>query len=345
MRILLIKPKHIGDTLILTPTIGGIKRAFPDAEIWVVVRRGCEGILAGCPDIHRILTVVAVEKRERRRGDIFRDAGSLLQLRRVKFDYAFELGDGSRGRIFTVLSRSARRYSVKPDVGFHPTKPHQFSGISKLEWKKYHRVEKDYFTVSEFLPLPLPIPPLRFDREFAQSWKPAEELTDFCVMQTGKRQAPSRWRLDRWEEVGRHLLERFRSVVILSGPAGHEVEEALALKERLGPRVLCTLGQTNWPQVAGLLYRARLYVGLDTAATHLAAACRCPIVALFGPTYEGHWHPWQAPHRIVNGTNDAPTGDKTFDYERAKRRSMDDIHPRDVIAACEDILSEAPQPA
>ena len=49
MRILLIKPKQIGDSLILTPTITAIKRAHPEAEIWVVVRRGCEGILAGLP--------------------------------------------------------------------------------------------------------------------------------------------------------------------------------------------------------------------------------------------------------------------------------------------------------
>ncbi len=44
MRILLIKPKHIGDTLILTPTIAAIKQAHPDAEIWVLwcarARRG-----------------------------------------------------------------------------------------------------------------------------------------------------------------------------------------------------------------------------------------------------------------------------------------------------------------
>ena len=57
MRILLLKPKHIGDSLLLTPTIVALKRARPGAEIWVVVRRGCEGILAGCPEIDRLLTI------------------------------------------------------------------------------------------------------------------------------------------------------------------------------------------------------------------------------------------------------------------------------------------------
>ena len=60
MRILLIKPKQIGDSLILTPTITAIKRAHPEAEIWVLVRRGCEGILAGCPGIARTLTLAGV---------------------------------------------------------------------------------------------------------------------------------------------------------------------------------------------------------------------------------------------------------------------------------------------
>ena len=75
MRILLIKPKHIGDTLLLTPTILAIKAAQPEAEIWVLVRRGCEGVLAGCPAITRILTLAGVEKNDRHPGDFRRELG------------------------------------------------------------------------------------------------------------------------------------------------------------------------------------------------------------------------------------------------------------------------------
>ena len=119
--------------------------------------------------------------------------------------------------------------------------------------------------MAEFLPLPRPIPALRFDREFARSWKPGEDLTDFCVMQIGKRQSVSRWHRQGWEEVGRQMLKRFSAMVIITGPADYEMEEAAWLQARLGPRVLCTMGKASWPQVAALLYRARLYVGLDTA--------------------------------------------------------------------------------
>jgi heptosyltransferase-3 len=341
MRILLIKPKHVGDSLILTPTITAIKRGYPEAEIWVMVRRGCEGVLAGCPDIAQILTLAGVEKSDRSAGDFWRQVKVLLRLWSVKFDYVFELGDGHRARLFAMLSRTKRRYSVKTSSPLTWLERRRFTASSSFDWQTCHRVEKDFNSVAEFLPLPRPIPRLRFEREFARSWQPGEELSDFCVMQIGKRQSASRWHRQGWEEVGRHLLERFSALVIISGAADYEIEEATWLKARLGPRVLCTLGEAGWPQVAGLLYRARLYVGLDTAAMHLAVACRCPVVALFGPSVEDHWHPWQAPHRIVTSPGYVRAEDAVERYARVKKRAMNEIEARDVVAACEELLSEA----
>src|SRR5271156_4780963 len=113
MRILLIKPKQIGDSLILTPTITAMKRTYPEAEIWVVVRRGCEAILAGCPAIARILTVAAVGKHDRRQGDWWEELKTIHRIYWTKFDYAFELGDGQRGLNMLRLSQARRRFSVK----------------------------------------------------------------------------------------------------------------------------------------------------------------------------------------------------------------------------------------
>lgn len=334
MRILLLKPKHIGDSLLLTPTIVAIRRDYPAAEIWVIVRRGCEGILAGCPEIDKLLTVSAVEKRERRGGDFWRDVRTLGRLLATTFDAVFELGDGHRSRLFARLVRSRRRYSVKPATAFFPAVARRFDGVSTFDWTTCHRVEKDFHSVAEFLPLGQPIPALRFAQEATREWAPAAGLDDFCVMQIGKRQSVSRWHRAGWEEVGRALLERYTHLIVTSGGDTHEIEEANGLREQLGPRVLCTLGQADWSQTAGLLYRARLYVGLDTATMHLAAACLCPIVALFGPTFEGHWHPWQMAYHIVSGSPEPPTDDPRENLRRAKLRTMAAIEPRDVIAAC-----------
>jgi heptosyltransferase-3 len=260
----------------------------------------------------------------------------------VKFDYVFELGDGHRGRFFAMLSRTRRRYSVKPAAPLKPFEARRFTGVATFDSEMAHRVEKDFNSVAEFLPLSLPIPPLRFERELTRSWAPAEKLVDFAVMQIGKRQLVSRWNREGWEEVARHLIDRFGAVIVASGAAHDEVADAMWLGDRLGPRVLCTLGQANWSQMAGLLYRASIYVGLDTATMHLAAACGCPIVALFGPTLEEHWHPWQATYRIVTSRGYVFTDDAAQRHSRIRNRSMKEIEALDVIAACDDLMAQSP---
>jgi heptosyltransferase-3 len=345
MRILLIKPKQIGDSLILTPTIVAIKRAHPEAEIWVVVRRGCEGILAGCPEIARILLTAAVEKRDRKPGDFWMELKTIWTLSRTKFDYAFELGDGGRGRNLVRLAARSSRFSIKPGEPWgHLGAQKASCKISSFDWQACHRVEKDFYSVSEFLPLSLPIPPLRFEESLAQVWEPGRALSDFAVVQVGSRQGFNRWHREGWRDVCRALLERFSNVVVSGGPAAHEREEAAWVRQELGPRVITTDGGTIWPQMAWLLSRAKLYVGPNTAAMHLAAACRCPVVALFGPSIEDHWYPWQVPYRIVTSRSYVPVADAVERYARVKKRTMEEIEAADVVKACEELLIELKKP-
>jgi heptosyltransferase III len=342
MRILLIKPKQIGDSLILTPTITAIKTAYPEAEIWVVVRRGCEGILAGCPHIARILTVAAVEKRERRPGDWWKNFQTIWRIYAAKFDFAFELGDGSRGRHLVRLAARKNRFSVKPGAAWSELAARKAGcKISTFDWETRHRVEKDFYSVSEFLPLPGPIPPLCFERSLAQKWEEGAKLIDYCVVQVGSRQGFNRWHRKGWRDVCRAMLERFSNVVVSCGPVAQEQEEVAWLRQELGPRVLSTRGKTTWPEMAWLFYGAKLYVGPNTAAMHLAAACHCPVVALFGQSIEDYWHPWQAPYRIVTSHGYVPVADPAERYARVKKRTMDEIEARDVVAACGELLSEA----
>ena len=341
MRILLIKPKQIGDSLILTPMISAIKKAHPGAEIWVVVRRGCETILAGCPEIARILLVAAVEKRDRRAGDLWLGLKTIWAIYRTRFDFAFELGDGGRGRNLVRLVSRRNRYSVKPGDDWAVLAAKKAGcQISTYDWQTAHRVEKDFFTVSEFLPLPTPIPPMCFDESARQPWEPAQALTDFCVVQVGSRQGFNRWQREGWLEVCRAMLERFPHVVVSCGPVDHEREEAAWIAQQLGPRVPTTGGATSWAQMAWLLGRAKLYIGPNTAAMHLAAACACPVVTLFGPSIEDHWYPWRVPYRIVTSPGYVPVAGTAERYAKVKQRTMEQIQAGDVIKACDELLAE-----
>jgi heptosyltransferase III len=337
MRILFVKPKYIGDSLLLTPTIMAVKRAYPDAEIWVLLRRGCEAILSGCPAVHRVLGLTPVKECRRETFSWLLDLLVLRELRKVVFDFVFELGDGHRGRWFVLGTRWKKSYSVAPVGQLADFWRKQFTAISTFNWRDSHRVEKDFMSVNEFLPIPQPIPGLCFDRNRAVPWPPATKLESFVVMHIGTRQPQKRWIAPEWLQVGRFLLQRFPQLVVACGPGTQETNEAQSIQKELGTQALCTAGKTSWNELADLLYRAKLFVGLDTAAMHLAAACGCPIVALFGPTDEVHWHPWQATCQIVTKNRVNPADPNHLAI--AHQRSMSDIKASNVTNACENVLT------
>ena len=80
MRLLFLKPKHIGDALLLTPTLMAVKAGYPEAVIWVLVRRGTESILAGCPAIDRVVTTASAEAKGRRISALLDDLRLVREL-------------------------------------------------------------------------------------------------------------------------------------------------------------------------------------------------------------------------------------------------------------------------
>jgi heptosyltransferase-3 len=331
VRVLFIKLKNIGDALLLTPTLTAARARYPDAEIWVLVRKGTEGILAGCPAIDRLITSAPPEKRGRSLSNLLDDAHLLRTIREAQFDYAFDLGVGDRGRWFCALSRAKHRAAVLKGpmsplwrFGFEHHLPRDVALAGK------HRAEMDFCRVDGVLPLGDAMPPLCFARSRTTEWPGAAGVNDFVLIHPTTRWERKRWPGENWIQLGRELLKHVPNLIISSGPDGDEKIWARELAESLGANARHTGGDLEWSALAGLLCRARLFVGVDTAAMHLAAACQTPIVGLFGPSLSGEWSPWRAKHLLV--TPDVHSGVPETEL-------MAHISVPQVIAACEQMLA------
>ena len=57
-------------------------------------------------------------------------------------------------------------------------------------------------------------------------------------------------------------------------------------------RPLNLAGKLTLKELGALTARARLFIGVDSMPMHLAAAMGTPTVALFGPSGEAEWGPW-----------------------------------------------------
>ena len=62
-------------------------------------------------------------------------------------------------------------------------------------------------------------------------------------------------------------------------------------------------GQLSLKELGALTARARLFIGVDSMPMHLAAAMGTPTLALFGPSSEDQWGPWNVEQRVVTSTH------------------------------------------
>jgi heptosyltransferase-3 len=301
LRLLFVKLKRIGDALLLTPALVAVRENFPDAEIWVVVRKGTEGILAGCPAIDRIVTTAPVDSPRRNPRELWHEFRTIMLLRSRQFDYAFELSDGDRGRLIVGLSGARARCVNTSSYALKWWCKPLFNRQADTPWRQRHRVEKDYQLVSDFLPLAGDIPPLCFVRSRSSEPDFLAHMDNYVVVHPGTYWVRKRWPKEHWIELGHRLLERIKHIVVSCGPDEEERARAAELVAAWGSdRAVSTDGKLDWAHLAGCLYRARAFIGVDTAAMHLAAACQCPIVAIFGYSKVHQWKPWKAQYRLIN---------------------------------------------
>lgn len=180
---------------------------------------------------------------------------------------------------------------------------HAFAGLPPASWKRHASA---YY--AECLGLG-DLPPLLLAFE-------ADEGTHDVLVHAGSGSARKNWPIDRFAMVASELVRRCRAVEWIRGPA----EEKLPIP--LGTSVLEVASIVT---LARHLSNTRLYIGNDSGVTHLAAACGCRVVAVFGPTNPRVWAPRGEHVRVVRRRDWPETGDvlkaigKVYGRERTRR--------------------------
>jgi ADP-heptose:LPS heptosyltransferase len=108
----------------------------------------------------------------------------------------------------------------------------------------------------------------------------------------GSGSAAKCWPLERYLGLARALEIAGAAVTWIRGPA----EQGLVL-----PPGATVLNYPLLPDLASFLAGCRLYVGNDSGVTHLAAACGCSVVALFGASDPRVWSPRGRQVRVITG--------------------------------------------
>jgi heptosyltransferase-3 len=148
------------------------------------------------------------------------------------------------------------------------------------------------------------------------------------------------WNIAGFAELIEELQHRGIPCIVVSGPDANERAYVQEIVSRQSQPIVDLSGQLDLSELAALISQARCFIGLDSVATHIAAAVGTPCVALFGPSKEQLWAPWQVPHRLVS----SPFNCRPCDMPGCGNSQISDclqaISAKQVMAAVMDLLGE-----
>ncbi len=287
-RILVVCTRRIGDVLLATAAVRALKRAYPQAGLDMLVFDGTQGVLAGNDDIDRVITVAE-------RPTLGAHLGLAARLFR-RYDLAVALLAGDRPTLYAWLA-GRRRVGTLVDDRKNRWKRRLLHAWVPFDDLHTHTVRMNLQVVA-LLGLRARGDPVascpQAAAAAARSAFPSLERERFAVLHVSPKFVYKSWTLDGWAALAQALAADGLRVAVAGGASPEERAYVDALLPRMPAQTIDLAGRVDLAALACVLSRAALYVGTDTAVTHMAAALGTPTVALFGPSNPVKWGPWPA---------------------------------------------------
>jgi heptosyltransferase III len=274
-RVLVVALRRLGDVLLTTPLIRSVKRAFPQASIDALVFAGTEGILTGNPDLSGILTL------PQRPG--IGETLALLPRLFKRYDLALSTQTGDRPTLLAAIAGRQSAGPVQAD-GLGAAVKRLVLSRSYVSDRARHRV-LDILRLAEVLGIP---PHAEIVCPAGGSRPALAPAQAYAVVHAAPMFTYKRWTADGWRRLAAALRERGLQTTVTGAAADRGYLDEVWHDSN----VMRLDGKLDWPALSALIAAARVYIGPDTAITHLAAASGTPTVALYGPTDPRLWGPW-----------------------------------------------------
>ncbi|MCS4272678.1 MULTISPECIES: putative lipopolysaccharide heptosyltransferase III [Raoultella] len=344
-RILVIKLRHHGDMLLITPLVHALKRQYPAASVDVLLYEETRDMLAANADVNQIY---AIDRRWKKQGtghQLKMELRLIRTLRQQRYDMVLNLADQWPSAIITRLTGAATRIGFDFPKRRHPAWRFCHTALaSTQQHQSLHTVEQN---LSILAPLGLAVndAPARMgyseqDWESSRALLPAGFEGNYIVIQPTSRWFFKCWREERMSALINALSAAGHAVVLTSGP--DEKEKRMVETIIAGcpdARLHSLAGQLSLRQLAAVIGHARLFVGVDSVPMHMAAALGTPLVALFGPSKLTFWRPWQAKGEVIWAGDFGPLPDPDDIDTGTEERYLDLIPADVVIAAAKKVLA------
>jgi len=307
-RILVIKLRHHGDVFLTSPVFSILKGRLPKTRIFAYIYQETLPMLEGHPAIEGFHLYDSKWKSLPVLQRVFRELSLIRQIRKNRFDMIINLTDCDRGDFVALASRARYRVGLAPERRGFKYRPNLYTHIVKRCQKPRHMVEQNLdalrrigiFPSAEERDLFLHIPQsarTSIDRHLQKA--DLNRHSYILIHPT------SRWLFKCWSiEKVALLIHEFNKIghriVLSSAPDKKElsmIEQIISLCSDIP--ILNLAGKISLKELAALIQTCTCLVCIDSVPVHIASALKVPTVALFGPSSEEAWGPWNNPYGRV----------------------------------------------
>ncbi|HTK30510.1 MAG TPA: glycosyltransferase family 9 protein [Candidatus Saccharimonadaceae bacterium] len=299
-RLLALRPRALGDVVLITPALRALLAGHPGATLEVVTEPRYAPLLEPLPGVAKIWplersvrgTLALIAALRRRRFDLVVDffGNPRTALIAAWCGAATSVGYALRGR-GRAYRRAVPRTALVLDAAGRPRREHAAATHVRLALAAGGRADGLDPRLA-----PHSADGARADELLARAGVRAPEETVGLV-------AAGTWPAKTWPAVNAGRLARLvaeagRDVLLLAGPGEDDVTDTVR-RHAPGVRVLPPCGVA---ELAAVIARLGAVVGTDSGPIHLAAAFGRPTFAWFGPTDPDTWAPRGDAHAVWRTT-------------------------------------------
>lgn len=292
-KVLLVRLRSIGDTVLATPSIFALKRFLPNVAVDILVEDWVAPLLNSHPHLDNVIVL--------ERGGFMTRARVARELRASNYDVVYNLHGGTTATFLTRATGARHRVGFK---SYQYGQLHNHQAPSPLLlWgqQKTHSVEQQLALLG-WTGVPVtdrPRTQLGISNESrATVQKLLAELNDqkIALIHPAAAFATKQWATENFARVAEFVSARGFAPVAIAAPN----EKALLEKLCSEAAVKITTLDLFLPEVTALAAQSQLFVGNDSGIAHIAAATGTPAVVIFGSSNIAHWRPWNsAPAEVV----------------------------------------------
>lgn len=343
--ILIIKLSSIGDVVHALPFLEVLKKRYPDSRIDWLVEEAASQIISGHPAINRI--IISGRKRWQKEilnplkfAKVYSEAISFYkELRSSSYDIVIDLQGLFRSGFLSAVSKGKRKTGMsggREGASFFLKEP-----PVAVDYEQ-HAIDR-YLKVASCLDCDIGT----FKGEIPVSEQDKKQVDGIIGSLDGNKKIiavnpmakwnTKLWEPDKFSELALRLQKEPDCLIIFTG-SGEDRPVIDDMINRIGSgddKIINLAGRTSLKELAYLYSRCSVLVCTDTGPMHIAAAMRCRVVALFGPTAPLRTGPYGTGHRVIrSGADCSPC----FKKECGNTKCMKDITVSIVIDSVKKIL-------